>query len=200
MRKIYSIFLILAAVLPLLVASCSHSDPRTQALTDLRDDVEDHLEALTPGDWIIIGPTPAMERATKVKSPHHVSVLASNVNTLRETLDLLENEDRLTPRIWVCRELEQADKRRTPGSARLRTHLNELLTGRTHFSVDERMITLQLKMLPAEKQVLFIHTDTTLPFSSIGIELDTTGTHAAAEQINTPRTGKPAYQHADLKP
>ena len=85
-------------------------------------------------------------------------------------------------------------------SARLRTHLNELLTGRTHFSVDERMITLQLKMLPAEKQVLFIHTDTTLPFSSIGIELDTTGTHAAAEQITNPRTGKPAYQHADLKP
>ena len=199
MRKIYSIFLILAAVLPLLVASCSHSDPRTQALTDLRDDVEDHLEELNSGDWIIIGPTPAMEQATTVKSPRHVSVLASNVNTLRETLDLLENEDRLTPRIWVCRELEQADKRRTPGSARLRTHLNELLTGRTHFSVDERMITLQLKMLPVEKQVLFIHTDTTLPFSSIGIELDTTGSNAAAEQINTPRTGKPAYQHADLK-
>ena len=200
MRKIYSIFLILAAVLPLLVASCSHSDPRTQALTDLRDDVEDHLEELKPGDWIVIGPTAAMESAAKVDSPRHVSVLASNVNTLRETLDLMENEGRLTPRLWVCRELEQADKRRTPGTARLRTHLNELLTGRTHFSVDERMITMQLKLLPVSRQVLFIHTDTTLPYSSIGIELDSTASTPATEQINTPRTGKPAYQHADLKP
>ena len=36
MRKFYnSIIFCLAAALPLLVASCSHSDPRTQALIDL---------------------------------------------------------------------------------------------------------------------------------------------------------------------
>lgn len=198
MRNIHSIILCLAAALPLLVASCSHSDPRTQALSDLRDDVESHLEHLDPGDWIVIGPTAAMERAAAVRSPHHVSVLASNVNTLRETLDLMEREGRLSPRLWVCRELEQqTDKRSIPGSARMRTHLNELLAGRVHFAVDERMIPMQLKLLKPEQQVLFIHTDTTLPHSSIGIELDDTN-HQLESTL--PAATKPIYRHADLKP
>lgn len=198
MRKLHGIILCLAAALPFLAASCSHSDPRTQALIDLRDDVKPHLDDLQPGDWVVIGPTPAMERATRVSRPRHVSVLASNVNTLRETLDLMESEGRLTPRIWVCRELEQADKRRTPGNARLRTHLNDLLTGRTHFSVDERVITMQLRLLQPTRQVLFIHTDTTLPHSSIGIELDST--NSILPPATVPAAGTPTYRHADLKP
>ena len=197
MRKLHSIILCLAAALPFLAVSCSHSDPRTQALMDLRDDVEPHLDHLQPGDWIVIGPTPAMERAAKVQAPRHVSVLASNVSTLRETLDLMETGERLTPRLWVCRELEKADKRLTPGKARLRIHLNDLLTGRPHFSVDERVITMQLRLLQPTRQVLFIHTDTTLPHSSIGIELDTTQSSLPA--FTPPATSKPAYQHADLK-
>ena len=199
MRKLPGTILCLAAALPLLVASCSHSDPRTQALIDLRDDVEPHLEQLNPGDWIIIGPTPAMERAAGVRSPRHLSVLASNVNTLRETLDLMEKEDRLTPRLWICREMEKTEMRALPGKARMRTHLNDLLTGRTHFAVDERVISMQLKLLKPDQQLLFIHTDTTLPHSSIGIELDTTATNTVFP-IRTPSaTGKPSYQHADLK-
>lgn len=198
MRKLLnSIIFCLAAVLPLLVASCSHSDPRTQALKDLRDEVENHIEELSAGDWIIIGPTPAMESATTVSETSHLTVMASNVSTLRETLDLMENEGKLSPRLWVCRELEKSTNRRSPGNARLRTHLKELLIGRTHFSVDERMITMQLKTLNPESKVLFIHTDTALPHSSIGIELDYAGSAAIP-----PHTGntRPTYQHADLKP
>ena len=200
MRKLHRSILCLAAVLPLLVASCSHSDPRTQALIDLRDDVEPHLEHLAPGDWIIIGPTPAMERASAVRTPHHVSVLANNVNTLRETLDLMENEDRLRPRLWVCREPEQKEKRSTPGQARMRTHLNDLLTGRTHFAVDERVLAMQLHLLKPDQHILFIHTDTALPHSSIGIELDTATSSNAPLPYTAPAMGKPAYRHADLKP
>ena len=138
-----------------------------------------------------------MESATTVSETSHLTVMASNVSTLRETLDLMENEGKLSPRLWVCRELEKSTNRRSPGNARLRTHLKELLIGRTHFSVDERMITMQLKTLKPESKVLFIHTDTALPHSSIGIELDYTGSAAIP-----PHTGntRPTYQHADLKP
>ena len=197
MRKLPGTILCLAAALPLLVASCSHSDPRTRALVDLRDEVEDHIEELSAGDWIIIGPTPAMESAATVRETSHLTVMASNVSTLRETLDLMESEGELGPRLWVCRELEKSSNRRTPGNARLRTHLKELLVGRTHFSVDERMITMQLKLLKPESKVLFIHTDTTLPHSSIGIELDYAGSSAAPPATGTPKT---IYQHADFKP
>ena len=195
MRKFYnSIIFCLAAALPLLVASCSHSDPRTQALIDLRDEVEDHIDDLKPGDWIIIGPSAAMETSVPAEQAHHIHVQASNVNTLRQTIDLMERGDRLSPRLWVCREQEQQSTRRTPGAARMRTHLQELLAGRPHYAVDERVILLQLSSQPAGRQFLFIHTDTTLPHSSIGIELD----YAGNTTIPTPAP-RTKYQHADLK-
>lgn len=195
MRKFYnSIIFCLAAALPLLVASCSHSDPRTQALLDLRDEVEDHLDDLKPGDWIIIGPSAAMETSVPAEQAHHIHVQASNVNTLRQTIDLMERDDRLSPRLWVCREQEKQTTRRTPGAARMRTHLQELLAGRPHYTVDERVILLQLSSQQAKRQFLFIHTDTTLPHSSIGIELDYAGNTAIPTPA--PRT---KYQHADLK-
>ncbi len=197
MRILHSIIFCLAAALPLLVVSCSHSDPRTQALIDLRDEVEDHLEDLQPGDWIIIGNSDKLKKAISLPETEELTVMASNVSTLRETLDLMESEERLSPRIWVCRELETASSRRKPGVVRLRTHLRELLNGRTHFSVEERVIALQLSLLQAPKRVLTIHTDTTLPFSSIGIELDYAG--KASMPAQQPQKNPP-YRHAELKP
>lgn len=197
MRILHSTIFCLAAALPLLVASCSHSDPRTQALIDLRDEVDDQLEELAVGDWIIIGPSAELERAAATPQVQHLTVMATNVSTLRQALDLMERENRLIPRLWVCRELEQDGKKRTPGNARMRNHLQELLTGRTHFAVDERVIGMQLNQLKPEQKVLFIHTDTKQPHSSVGIELDCA--EAAKIQPTTNQT-KPRYRHAELTP
>ena len=198
MRSVSRIFLSLAAVLPLLVASCSHSDPRTQALIDLRAAVKTELATLTPGDWVIIGTSPTIESAAKVGNIRYLSAAATNVSTLRETLDLMEQDEKLSPRLWVCRELEQdSEFTRTPGTARLRTHLRELLIGRTHFSVDERVIAMQIKMLEPQRRLLFIHTETNLPHSCIGIELDYAGQN---KPIIPSHSTHPQYQHADLKP
>ena len=198
MRILPNTIFCLAAALPLLVASCSHSDPRTQALIELRDEVENQLEELSAGDWIIIGPSQLISQAANTQRIEHLNVLATNVSTLRQTLDLMERDNRLSPRILVCRELEQKGKQRNkPGNARLRTHMQELLTGRTHFYVDERVICMQLQALSPEKKVLFIHTDTTQQHSSVGIELDYAGEHTAPTP--TKATRQP-YRHADLIP
>lgn len=166
---------------------------------DLRDDVETQLDHLNPGDWIIIGPGAGMEKVVPAHRAGHINVLATNVSVLRETLDLMERDDRLGPRLWVCREpeLTTATTRISPGAARQRNYLQELLSGRTHFAVDERIIQLQLRSLAPDRKVLFIHTDTTLPHSSIGIELDYAGSTAAAQASPALRT---PYQHADFKP
>ena len=196
MRKLHSIILCLAAALPLLVASCSHSDPRTQALMNLREELENQLDELNPGDWILIGPSAAMTTAIPANQAQHIHVQASNVNTLRQTLDLMERDDRMSPRLWVCREATQTTSRRTPGTARLRNHLQDLLSGRPHYTVDERVILLQLTTRQLDRRFLFIHTDTALPHSSIGIELDYADS-SAVPATPTPRT---RYRHADLKP
>ena len=198
MRILPNTIFCLAAALPLLVASCSHSDPRTQALIELRDEVENQLEELSAGDWIIIGPSQLISQAANTQRIEHLNVLATNVSTLRQTLDLMERDNRLSPRILVCRELEQKGKQRNkPGNARLRTHMQELLTGRTHFYVDERVICMQLQALSPKKKVLFIHTDTTQQHSSVGIELDYAGEHTAPTPTKTTRQ---PYRHADLIP
>jgi hypothetical protein len=184
MRIFNSIIFCLAAALPLLVASCSHSDPRTQALIDLRDEVEDQLDELEPGDWIIIGPSSAMEASVPAQQARHIHVLANNVNTLRQTLDLMERDDRLSPRLWVCQE--QQTSSHTPGAARMRTHLQDLLSGRPHYALNERVILLQLTNQPIPRRFHFIHTDTTLPHSSICIELDYAG--ESAVPTSAPRT------------
>ena len=165
---------------------------------ELRENVEDELDSLTPGDWIIIGSSQALESAVTVQDIRHLSVMATNVSTLRETLDLMESGGKLSPRLWVCRELEQSSTARTPGATRLRTHLKDLLIGRTHFSVDERVIAMQLKLLEPHRKVLIIHTDTTLPHSSVGIELDYAD--SASVPVQAPGNSKPTYHHADFKP
>ena len=165
---------------------------------ELRENVEDELDSLIPGDWIIIGSSQALESAVTVQGIRHLSVMATNVSTLRETLDLMESGGKLSPRLWVCRELEQSSTARTPGATRLRTHLKELVIGRTHFSVDERVIAMQLKLLEPHRKVLIIHTDTTLPHSSVGIELDYAD--SASVPVQAPGNSKPTYYHADFKP
>ena len=63
--------------------------------------------------------------------------------------------------------------------------------------MDERIIAMQLGMLKSPQQVLIIQTDTTLPYSSIGIELDYAGSSAAPQKKTQQTT---PYRHADLKP
>lgn len=197
MRILHSIIFCLAAALPLLVASCSHSDPRTQALVDLRGNIEDELEELNPGDWILICPTEAMKLAVSLPEPEQISTQTTTVNALRETLDLMESEGMLSPRIWTCRELENTTSRRKPGNARLRNNLKDLLSGRQHFSVEERIITMQLSLLRPPQQILYLQTNTTQPHSAIAIELDYAGSNAVPHKKTQQKT---PYRHADLKP
>ena len=58
---------------------------------ELRENVEDELDSLLPGDWIIIGSSQALESAVTVQGIRHLSVMATNVSTLRETLESLTN-------------------------------------------------------------------------------------------------------------
>jgi hypothetical protein len=123
-----------------------------------------------------------MKLAVSLAEPEQIPVQGTNVSALRETLDLMESEGRLSPRIWTCRELESAPNRRKPGNARLRNNLRELLSGRQHFSVEERVITMQLSLLRPPQQLLYIQTESTQPHSTIAIELDYAGSNAAQQK------------------
>ncbi len=101
-----------------------------------------------------------------------MSVPSSTADTFREVLDQLELQASVTPRIWVCNELDAVPEERAPGVGEYRKSVNNLLSGRFCYRLDERIIALQLAEAAKQYRVLYIKTNTRLPYSSIAIELD----------------------------
>ncbi|MBR1982546.1 MAG: hypothetical protein IKA23_07335 [Akkermansia sp.] len=193
MRRLAKSIFCLAAVLPLLVASCSHSDPHSRALQDLSSEVATQLEKLSPGDWILINPTREMETASaRLNRTAQLSTQANHTSILRETLHLISTQEKLGARIRITREAETTST--APGTARYRASLKELLTGYITFTVSERNIRSQLRKLPESQRVLIIRTNQPATAGSIAIELDYPGRNTQSP------TSRPTYQHAELNP
>ncbi len=192
MRIFSKAILGLAAALPLLVASCSHSDSHTRALRSLKSNVTTQLDKLAAGDWILINPSQKIETISARLTPiGRITTQANTVSILRETLNLITAEETLSARVRVTRETSSS---KTPGSTRSQAPLKELLAGYTYYTVNERSIYTQLLKLPATQRVLIIKNDQPAASGSYAIELNyPTGT-------TRPNTTRSTYKHAELNP
>ncbi len=101
-----------------------------------------------------------------------MAVPSGSADTFREVLDLLEMQASLTPRIWVCNEMDAVTEELAPGIKEYRQEVNSLLSGRFCYHLDERIISMQLADASQKYRVLYLKTNTQLPYSSIAIELD----------------------------
>lgn len=163
---------IVGALLALAVSACQHQGAPTQAeLADAaRAELSPRLERLGARNWIVIAdPTCPVLAGAGVEV---ATVQLDSSEAFREVLDLLELQGSLTPRIWVGNELYAVPERRAPGITKYRGVLQSLLNGRFHYSVDTRIIDMQLAQAAAQFRILYIKTATRLPYSSIAIELD----------------------------
>lgn len=160
-----------AATAAVLLAACQHHVP-TEAdnLEQTRSAIAPALQQLGARNWVVIAdptyPIPAGAGAVTVSVP------SSTADTFREVLDQLELQASVTPRIWVCNELDAVPEERAPGVGEYRKSVNNLLSGRFCYRLDERIIAMQLAEAAKQYRVLYIKTNTRLPYSSIAIELD----------------------------
>jgi len=163
---------IAGALLALALPACQHQGAPTQAelAEAARAELSPRLERLGARNWIVIAdPTCPVLAGAGVEV---AAVQLDSAETFRQVLDLLELQGSLTPRVWVGNELYAVPERRAPGITKYREALQSLLNGRFHYSVDTRIIDMQLAQAAAQFSILYIKTATRLPYSSIAIELD----------------------------
>lgn len=143
---------------------------RIELIDQTRAAIDPQLQQLGARNWVVIAdptyPIPAGAGAVTMVVP------SSSADTFREVLDLLELQASLTPRIWVCNEMEAVTESLAPGIEEYRETVNSLLSGRFCYRLDERIIAMQLAAASQQFRVLYIKTNTQLPYSSIAIELD----------------------------
>lgn len=163
-----------AAVLTAAAAfsSCHSLGPKILEDVDVaRNKIAPNLLQLGAKNWVVIAepayPLPAGASVVCVNVP------TSTIDTFREVLDLLERQGACVPRIWVSHELSAVPENRAPGISAHRNTLENLLLSRFHYAVNSRVIDMQLAQAAKDYRLLFIRTNTRLPYSSIAIELDT---------------------------
>jgi len=155
-----------------LLASCTqNAGPLRIGLIDqTRASIAPELQQLGARNWVVIAdPTYPIPAGAGV---YTMTVASGTAETFREVLDLLELQASLTPRIWVCNEMEAVPEHLAPGMAEYTKEVSSLLSGRFCYRLDERIIAMQLADAAQKFRVLFIKTNTRLPYSTLAIELD----------------------------
>lgn len=172
-RTILSSLYKAAAVLTAAAAltCCQQMGPNVVNDIDLaRARIAPNLLQLGARNWVVVAdPAAPLPAGTGIVS---INVPANTVETFREVLDLLEIEGALVPRIWVSHELNVVPEERAPGIEEHRRELAKLLLGRFYYEVNSRVIDMQLAQAAKDFRILYIRTNTRLPYSSIAIELD----------------------------
>lgn len=155
-----------------LLASCTQNrGPLRIGLIDqTRASIAPELQQLGARNWVVVAdPTYPIPAGAGV---YTMTVPSGTAETFREVLDLLELQASLTPRIWVCNEMEAVPEHLAPGMAEYTKEVSALLSGRFCYRLDERIIAMQLADAAQKFRVLYIKTNTRLPYSTLAIELD----------------------------
>lgn len=155
-----------------LLPACIHNEEAAYAeqLEQTRNSISPQLQQLGARNWIIIAdPSYPIPAGTGTQT---MVVPAGSADTFREVLDLIEVQGALTPRIWVCNEMEAVTDDLAPGMAEYNKQIASLTSGRFCYRLDERIISSQVADAARNFRVLFIKTTTQLPYSAIAIELD----------------------------
>ncbi len=205
LRRLMMPLLLVAACLTLLTgchllptfrpAASANAEQEQRAA--LRAELEPHLNVLGARNWIVVA-----DPAYPILAGEGVDVLtvdASSTSTLREVLTALAEDGSLTPRLWLCSELEVVPEKRAPGIRRFRNRLKKLISRHLHYEVTDRIVALQLAQAAQTYRILYIKTTTALPYSTVAIELDSGNWNSVAEaelrermeKLNSPAPARP---------
>ena len=153
-------------MLPLLLSGCL---TRTVG-SKWQKRVDTEVKALGYRNWIVIG-----DSAFPVHSRRGVRTLLVDdeiPQVLYGVLNSLEGVQNVTPRIYLSRELRHVPNDRAPGMDEYRRYLESALRGHPTREIEHRSLSLLLEDSSQTFAVLVLKTKTTLPYSSVFIELD----------------------------
>ena len=142
--------------------------------------MDQELSALGYRNWVVIG-----EASFPVHSRRGVRTLVIDdeiPNVVHGVLDSLERSQSVTPRIHLARELRHIPNDLSPGMDKFREDLEEALHGYPAREMQHRSLSYMLEDTSKSFTVLVLKTRTTLPYTSVYIELDSGYWDAEAEK------------------
>ncbi len=132
-------------------------------------ELQNHIAHLGARNWIVVAEAsfPAHSRKGVAQT-----VSASEIPaTLDEVLRTLETTERVEPRIFTARELRYVENNQAPGIDEFRTELESALHGHSTTQIDYQSLLALLEDAEKTFDVLVIRTPSTLPYTSVFIEL-----------------------------
>lgn len=156
----------MVSVVILLASACGSQAPRSPWAAVL----DTELQAMGYRNWVVVG-----DAAFPVHARRGVRTLVVDgeipevVDGVMQSLDAAQ---RVSPRVYVARELAHVPNDRAPGVDSYRKDLEKALHGFPMRSMDYRSLSLLLEDSSKKFSVLVLKTRTALPYSSVFIELD----------------------------
>lgn len=138
------------------------------------------LHAMGYRNWVVIG-----DAAFPSHSRRGVRTLLVDgeiPEILRGVLASVESAQNVTPRIYLPRELRHVENNRAPGMDEYRSQLEKALAGHPTREMEYQSLSLLLEDSANTFSVLVLKTKTTLPYSSVFIELDSAYWDADSEK------------------
>jgi hypothetical protein len=131
-------------------------------------------------NWIVVADSayPAQSRPgieTVVSS-------ADQVHVLQEVLAIIAASPHVKANVYTDEELGFVPEQDAPGITECRLQLTELLRGKCAHQLRHQEIILKLDQAAQTFRVLIIKTNTTIPYTSVFLELDCAYWSTAAEQ------------------
>lgn len=153
----------------MLFASClNQSTPRTDELW-LRA-LKSEIEGLGALNWIVITDSSFPAFGNSVS---HTIISPSDLpSTLHEVIQAMDGSGHVQPRVYMTRESQELEESFAPGITHHRQQLNTALHGYEAYALPEdslRMLTLEAGQ---KYRILVIKTQTTLPYTSVFLELE----------------------------
>lgn len=152
-----------------LFASClnTHTPQKDELwIRALRSEIEG-LGAL---NWIVI--TDSSFPAFGNSVSHTILSPSDLPTTLHEVIQTMESTGHVKPRVYMTRESQELEENFAPGITRHRQHLVQALHGHEAYALPEnslRMLTLEAGQ---KYRILVIKSQTTLPYTSVFLELE----------------------------
>ncbi len=167
MRQLPSILIKLLGLCLLLVAPLSCSAP---GLIGWRKEVRQSVLSLGYGNWVVIA---------DASYPHHnkwgvdvINVSAEVPEVVDALINEIESTQHVKPLFYLPRELRLIAQEQAPGIELYRDQLKASLHGHAPRELEERILNGLVKTSAEEYNVLVIKTQTSLPYSSVFIEMD----------------------------
>ncbi|NNC89570.1 MAG: hypothetical protein HKN82_14035 [Akkermansiaceae bacterium] len=165
----------LAAVL--LVAGCAREAPQRPWAGRVAKEVN----SLGYRNWIVLG-----DQAFPVHSRQGVRTIMVEdeiPEVLHGVLEILEQEQKVVPRIYVAQELDHVPNDRAPGIDEFRKNLDRALHGHQARALQYKSLTVLLEDSTKSFAVVVLKTQTALPYTSVFIELDSGYWDADSERL-----------------